>query len=156
MAEEVIPRLNSRTNVAVAERIKSLVRAFIPEERIAKIVGMSLNDLKNKFPYELGYTDDEELANVADTAYMMAISGRHPDMTKYWLKIKGGVKFYENVLEVDNSKNPLMVIMADEVDEDGNIIEGDYENVGDVELSGKKDQDVLEEVISHNPEVKSF
>lgn len=77
-------------NVETAERIKRFVRAGIRDEkRLAKMVNITQKQLVEYYQYELEYTDDEELAVVADVAYEMAISGQFPHMTQWWLKQKG-------------------------------------------------------------------
>lgn len=103
-----------------AEKVKSCVRAGISDiERVARIVGITKKQLEDNYQYELGYTDDEELAVIADVAYEMASSGKFPHMTMWWLRCKGGHQWQEKrQIELENS-SPLVVIIKGENPIDG-------------------------------------
>jgi len=126
---------------AIAERISKYVRAFIGVKRISVLVGIPVKKLEAMYPFELGYTDDEELACVADIAYQMASSGRYPDMTKWWLKVKGGARFNENIIDIDSEASPMVLVFGDAGgDLRDDAIEGELSEERDLE------SDALEEV----------
>lgn len=75
---------------ADANLVSRWQRAGIGPERIAKRVGVTKEVLENNFPFELGYTEEESLAVVADVAFQMATSGENASMTKFWLEARGG------------------------------------------------------------------
>lgn len=95
-----------------AERVKNCVRAgIIDPERIGKIIQVSKKDIERCYPYELGVTDDEDLAIVANVAFDMAISGKFPHMTLFWLRQKGGPAWQENKQEAPSVAAPITIIM---------------------------------------------
>ena len=95
-----------------AERVKTCIRAGIVDiERISRIVNISVRNLEANYPYELGYTNDEDLALVADTAFEMATSGKFPHMTQFWLKVKGGVAWRETETEAPSIGAPIVIVM---------------------------------------------
>lgn len=114
--------------------VETWTRAGIGKERIAKRLGISLNQLETSFPYELGYTDETALAIVADVAYQMAISGNHPTMTKWWMEVRGG--WVAGAASASGAeKKPLQILL-----DPSEVIEGVYEemeesNVVDIEPS---------------------
>ena len=77
-------------NPQAARTVEMWTRAGIGPERIARRLGITIRDLEKNYPFELGFTDEESLAVVADVAYQMATSGSHPTMTKFWLETRGG------------------------------------------------------------------
>ncbi len=107
MSKDYIPSLKD------AERVKTCVRAgIIDVERISKIIRISKKDIETNYPYELGFTDDEELGIVASVAFDMAASGKFPHMTQYWLKVKGGAKWRDNIDEVQQSSgSPIVIVL---------------------------------------------
>lgn len=106
--------------------VKKYVRAGVRVEGIAHILNISEKNLKSCYPFELGTTDDMDLAVVADVAFNMAASGDHPSMTKWWLTVKGGWLFQENPVPT----NPFQIILDSEVVEEENealLIEDELE-----------------------------
>jgi hypothetical protein len=56
--------------------------------------------------------------NVSRSAYRMAISEEHPDMTKYWLKCRAGWKETQTIEHVGKDGKDLVGAMPeDELDE---------------------------------------
>lgn len=107
-----------------AEKVTNLVRAGVESKAIANLLGITDKKLKELYPYELGFTDAVELAQVADVALKMALSGEHPSMTKWWLTVKGGWMY----LESGPKKEPFQILLdQDIVDEedslDGSVVE---------------------------------
>jgi hypothetical protein len=101
-------------------------RAGIGKERIAQRLGTTVRNVENCYPYELGYTDEESLAMVADVAFQMAVSGEHPTMTKFWLEVKGGWVPGMSAPGL-GGKKPLQIIIDPSV-----AVEGEYEEVGEM------------------------
>ena len=100
----------------------TLVRAGIETKAISNLLGISERELKDLYPYELGYTDAVDLATVADVAFNLAKSGEHPSMTKWWLTVKGGWLYMEG----GPKKEPFQILLdADEI-EDEDITDADF------------------------------
>jgi hypothetical protein len=71
----------------------------MPEEQIASTIGPKGIDpktLRKHFRRELLLGATKANSKVAETAYQMAISGKSPVMTIFWLKCRGGWKEKEH------------------------------------------------------------
>lgn len=111
-------------------------RAGIAPERICKRLGCTKEQLVQAFPLELGYTDEEDLAMVAGTAFTMAISGENATMTKFWLEAKGGAMWKGESSGQGSGEGPLKIVMAEGVEQEElpNIVEdGEFTEVDDNE-----------------------
>lgn len=94
-----------------ANRVTKFKRAGIQNSRIAEILKISLEDLESSYPVELGFTDEEDLAVVADVAFTLASSGNDSSMTKWWLSVKGG--WNPSTLPPPTDSTPFMIVLAD-------------------------------------------
>lgn len=106
-----------------ARTVEQWTRAGIGKERIAQRIGISVNQLEASYPYELGFTNDQAVAIVADVAYQMAVSGTQPTMTKWWLEVRAGWVTGQGVLAGAGQKPLTIMLDSDEV------IEGDFEEM---------------------------
>jgi len=71
--------------------VKSLEAYGLKQEQTANIIGLrSTKTLRKHFRKELTLGGPEANAKVAQTAYQMAISGKHPSLTMFWLKTRAG------------------------------------------------------------------
>jgi hypothetical protein len=69
--------------------IRKLAGFGVPQRQICAIVGVSSPKLLRKhFRQELSLGPVEATANVMRTAFRLAISGRNPAMTIFWLKTR--------------------------------------------------------------------
>src|SRR5579871_3936295 len=67
-------------------QVRFLAASGFSHEKIAQFIGVrSEKTLRKYFRKELDFGALEANATVAKTAYEMATSGTHPDMTKYWM-----------------------------------------------------------------------
>jgi hypothetical protein len=117
-----------------ANRIVKLKRAGILNFRIAEIMKMTIEDLEKFFPVELGFTDEEDLADVAEVALNMAKSGVDSKMTQWWLAVKGG--WNVNAPLPTNDQSPLMIVLADGTEFENEstkseVIDGDFARLSD-------------------------
>lgn len=78
-------------------------------EDVARVIGVSRATLFNHYGEEIRLGAAKALANVHQTAYDMAMSGQHANMTMFWLKCKGGWR-ETNVIEI--AKLPKLEILA--------------------------------------------
>lgn len=108
-------------NPVDAQRVQKFKRAGVLNQRIAEILRIRLEDLEKHYPVELGFTDEEDLAEIANVAYRMAVSGEDSSMTKWWLSVKGG--WNPNVAPQGPETQPLMIILADGAQIQGEVIE---------------------------------
>jgi hypothetical protein len=78
------------------ERVRQGVRHYVaigyPQEVVARIIepAMSVDTLAKHFRYELDNGKLIQDAKVAGTAYYLAVSGREPSMTRFWLRSRMG------------------------------------------------------------------
>lgn len=101
-----------------ADIVKKYKRAGCTDKFIADAVGLTLKQTKENYPFEMGMTDVDDLAVVANVAYNMATSGEHPNMTKWWLTVKGGWMYAPAAPQTE----PLKIVLDTDVDEDSNDI----------------------------------
>jgi hypothetical protein len=80
-----IPTLEQRKTV------RSMSAFGLRQEDIANCIGIrSPKTLRRHFREELDRSGIEANARVAQTAFQMATSGKHPLMTMFWLRVRGG------------------------------------------------------------------
>jgi len=72
--------------------VEACAMGGIPQEEIAKVVGVSIPTLYKYFREELDNGATKANAKVIAVAYQQAISGKSPVMTIFWLKTKLGWK----------------------------------------------------------------
>ena len=83
------PRFKATT--ANRQMAKTLAAYGVPHDQIARQIGLrSPKTLRRHFRRELDVGAAEANARVAQTAYQMATSGKHPGMTAFWLKVRAG------------------------------------------------------------------
>lgn len=111
-----------------AKRVKRFIRAGIVPEKIAVILRISMEELLLHYPIELDHTDEEDLAEVAQTAFEMATSGQDSKMTQWWLERKGGHTF-NNAPTPPTLARPMTVMLANLGPDE--IVDGEFEEVDD-------------------------
>lgn len=84
-------------------RVSALVVGAMPEDEIAKELGIARSTLRKHYSKELLTGRDVANANVAAVAYSMAISGLHPEMTRFWLERRAGWHRTERFEVVDDT-----------------------------------------------------
>ncbi|MDH4378376.1 MAG: hypothetical protein QE263_00510 [Vampirovibrionales bacterium] len=104
---------SSRGNYAFTqgdcEDVAIMAAGGIPQDRIAKRLGVSEKTLRKHFRDELDIASDDKHKNVLNTAYGMAISGEHASMTMFWLKCRLGWKEKQSVEHTGPSNGPIQV-----------------------------------------------
>jgi hypothetical protein len=81
-----MPRPSFRPTRDQRRLVKSLAAIGLLQDQIAKMIGIrSPKTLRKHFRKELTAGVAEAIATVSRAAYEMAVSGRYPDMTDYWL-----------------------------------------------------------------------
>lgn len=70
--------------------VRMLASEGIPQETIARVVGVSKSTLKRHCPEELHLGTLTANARLVAVAFDMAISGEHPEMTRFLLRCKMG------------------------------------------------------------------
>jgi hypothetical protein len=82
-----MPRPNFKPTQEQRALVKSRAAVGLPQDDICKLLRLrSPKTLRKCFERELSHGLAEATAVVARTAYEMAISGRYPAMTYFWLK----------------------------------------------------------------------
>jgi hypothetical protein len=86
-----MPRPSFRPTKEQKKLVKALAAIALPHDKIALTIGIrSPKTLRKHFRRELANGYAEAVAAVTRTAYEMAVSGKYPDMTEYWLYIMEG------------------------------------------------------------------
>jgi hypothetical protein len=89
---------------------------------VAKVLGISTVTLFRYFKPELEVAKIKANSRVAETAYNMAISGKCPAATFFWLKCRAGWREKEHVIVGGDPNNPVQTVHRIErviVDVDG-------------------------------------
>lgn len=98
------PKNLSKKELAEVETLAGLGMRF---EDIAALKGMCLDTLKKYADDELQRGKAKAKAQVMQTAYKMAMSGKHPAMTMFWLKCQAGWRQTDPV--ADSFMQPCLV-----------------------------------------------
>ena len=82
-----MPRPKLNPTEMQRSQVRALAACGVPEKTIARWVGVrSEKTVRKHFRQELAFGALEANANVANKAYEMAVSGKHPGMTRFWLE----------------------------------------------------------------------
>jgi hypothetical protein len=90
-----MPRPRFEPTAEQRKTVEIMAAYGLPEEQIASTIGPKGIDpktLRKHFRRELLLGATKANSKVAETAYQMAISGKCPVMTIFWLKCRGGWK----------------------------------------------------------------
>ena len=72
-------------------QVRALAACGVPQQTIARWVGVrSEKTIRKHFRKELDFGALEANANVSNTAYEMAVSGKFPALTMFWLARRAG------------------------------------------------------------------
>ena len=94
-----MPRPRFEPTAEQRKTVEVMAAYGMPEEQIASTIGpkgISPKTLRKYFRRELLLGATKANSKVAETAYQMAISGKCPVMTIFWLKCRGGWKEKEH------------------------------------------------------------
>lgn len=73
-------------NAEQSKRVESLSGLGLRTDQIASIEGMSRATIQRVYQKEITEGREKAVATVAKTAYQMAVGGKVPAMTMFWLK----------------------------------------------------------------------
>lgn len=94
-------------------RVKSLSAYGIKQEHIAQMMGIrSPKTLRKHFRVELTRGAIEADAQVGQTLYQMATSGKHPAATIFWLKTRAGWREIQ-IVETRPAATPDFVVTVE-------------------------------------------
>jgi hypothetical protein len=95
--------------------VVSCVLAGIPQDQICSALDISKPTLRKHFGGELEHAYDKAKAKVTQTAFSMAVSGKNPSMTMFWLKTQAGwsSKQQVDVTSDGNSIERTVLILPD-------------------------------------------
>ena len=100
-----MPRPSFKPTKEQRKLVKSLAAIGTRHDQITVIVGLrSPKTLRKHFRKELSLGSAEALATVTRVAYEMAVSGKHPEMTEYWISRMDGGPDSADVAELERSK----------------------------------------------------
>ena len=69
----------------------------IKQEDIATVLGIDAKTFRKHYATEIATAHVRANSRVAETAYQMATSGRHPAVTMFWLKTRLGWREVERI-----------------------------------------------------------
>src|SRR3954464_10312789 len=82
-----VPRASFKASREQRKQVRSLAALGLLQQQIAASIGLrSPKTLRKHFRREISQGAAEANAAVARVAYQMAISGKYPLMTRYWIK----------------------------------------------------------------------
>lgn len=94
-------------------QLETLAGIGLPTHQIAAAMGMSAGTLKRRIKETPGGSDPIKkgrsiaLSNVAKTAYQLAVSGKVPAMTMFYLKTRGGWREKDRVEHTGKDGGPI-------------------------------------------------
>jgi hypothetical protein len=92
------------------EFVRTLTGYGFSQEMIARRIGIrSPKTLRKHFREELDKGSLDANATVAQTAFQMAISGKHPLMTMFWMKCRGGWRESRDAQVMPSALPPFIV-----------------------------------------------
>jgi hypothetical protein len=84
------PRWNPQEQIR--EAVFKAASRGVSQDLIAELVGVSESTLKRNCSNELRLGAQMAYAKIAMAAFEMALSGDHPQMTRWWLQVRAGWK----------------------------------------------------------------
>lgn len=91
--------------------VESLAGCGTTQDAIARIMEIDSKTLRKHFRRELDCGEDKANAQVANTGFKMAVSGKFPIMTKFWLQARNGWKESSRQYAIDE-EHPLSIAAA--------------------------------------------
>ena len=85
-----MPRPKFNATAEQRKVVEGMSGVGVPEEGIAKTLGIDAKTLRKYFRCELDLGAVKASTAVAQSAFRMATSGKHPAMTMFWLKCRAG------------------------------------------------------------------
>ena len=101
-------------------QVETMAGLGLRSEDIAAVVGISKRTLENHMLDAVQRGRSKATAQVAQTAYRLAVGGEVPAMTMFWLKCQGRWREKHEIAITDGRAKPVEVveIVAIEHDED--------------------------------------
>ena len=111
--------MTKQPDAKIADKVRRCIRAgLVDTTKIAKLCRISVRELEQTYSYELETSNDEELMEVADTLYDMAVSGKFPHVTMWFLKQRGPSVWKEEDTSAGSTSNPIVIKIADSTPSD--------------------------------------
>lgn len=79
-------------NERTAENVWYMKMCGATTPRIADVLGLTVDQVNNHYSHELSTAKLSANAEVMKTAYLMAVSGKSPALTIFWLKTQCGLR----------------------------------------------------------------
>jgi len=117
--------------------VARLAAAGIKRGLIARVLGVSEKTVQRHYANELEMGDTLAIADVAQTAYEMAVSGKYPVMTIFYLKTRAQWRETTRVELTGEDGGPLTVMELAARARSGRVIDGTAVEVGQPRLNGK-------------------
>lgn len=100
------------------KKLKVMAGLGMNNQQMAAVLDMSLASLERRIKEQKGVKEGllkgraESSANIRQSAYKMAMSGKHPAMTIFWLKTREGFKEAERDINLTVSQIPTDQLVA--------------------------------------------
>lgn len=105
--------------------VKNYVRAGIPQQTIARLLGMSCSTLQEKYKHELSTAHAEHISKIADTAFQLAADGNEK-MVSLLLKTQGARYGFVEKQVIEQQDSKAMEELASKVKALEKDAEADY------------------------------
>lgn len=100
-----------KRNPSDLELVQQYAMVGIPQEDIAKVLGITAKTLRKHYREELDVGAIKANAAVGGTLYRMATSGEHPACTIFWGKTKMGLR--EKEQQIPEDKGDIVLVRGD-------------------------------------------
>ena len=89
--------------------VESMAGCGMPQASIARALGIDAKTLRKHFRRELDSSADKADAQVASTLFKLAISGRCPAASMFWMKCRAGWKEQRDFQPAPGAPPPFIV-----------------------------------------------
>ncbi len=90
--------------------VESMIAYGVTTQEVARVIGISPHTMYKYFRDELETSAVKANSKVAETAYTMAVSGKCPAATFFWLKCRAGWRETTDLRLIGDPNNPLEVV----------------------------------------------
>lgn len=102
----------------IVRQVETMAGLGLRTEDIAAVVGVSTRTIERHLLDAVQRGRSRATAQVAQTAYKMAVSGEVPAMTMFWLKCQGRWREKHEVEITDNRAKPIQVVEIARIEHD--------------------------------------
>lgn len=102
----------------IIRQVETMAGLGLRTEDIAAVVGVGKRTIERRLLEAVQRGRSRATAQVAQTAFRMAVSGETPAMTMFWLKCQGRWREKHEVVIEDNRAKPIQVVEIARIEQD--------------------------------------